>query len=210
MSAKEPWKAPRIAAPVDDSPVFSCKMCGQCCRGVGGIVVSPSDLSRLAWTLRMSERQVVERYGETRGGKLQIRAGEDGACVFFREGRGCSVHRGKPDVCRAWPFFRGNIVDPASLAMAKDYCPGIAKDCTHAAFAREGRVYLSRHGLLAHDRDSEGRAVNLDDSAAGLSGPFPGVNGMGRPGISPGPFLRPFRPFPRFFREKPGLGNVRR
>ncbi|MDO5535994.1 MAG: YkgJ family cysteine cluster protein [Desulfovibrionaceae bacterium] len=154
---------PKIEAPVDDSPVFTCRMCGQCCRGEGGIVVSPTDLVRITRCMGLSEREFIETYGEYRGGKLQIRTGSDGACIFFRDGRGCIVHEGKPDVCRAWPFFRGNIVDPDSLAMAKEYCPGIEPGCTHAAFAEEGRRYLVKHGLLAHNRESEGHAVILDD-----------------------------------------------
>ena len=156
-------KDPEIAAPVDDTSVFTCRMCGQCCRGEGGIVVSPKDLLRITCALNMSAKEFAAKYGEMRGGKLQIRTGEDGFCIFFAEGKGCTVHAGKPDVCRAWPFFRGNIVDPDSLEMAKDFCPGIDKNCTHAEFARAGRAYLAKHGLLAHNRDEEGRAVILDD-----------------------------------------------
>lgn len=150
-----------VAAPVDDSPVFTCQMCGQCCRGQGGIVVSPSDLARITRALGMSAEEFIARYGEERGGKLQIRTGDDGACIFFVEGKGCTVHAGKPDVCRAWPFFRGNIVDPESLAMAKEYCPGIRPDVEHAVFAAEGRAYLRKHHLLARDRERGGCAVFL-------------------------------------------------
>lgn len=152
-----------IRAPVDDSSVFTCKMCGECCRGQGGIVVSPRDLDRITRHMKLTAAEFAERYGEIRGGKLQIRTGEDGLCIFFREGQGCVVHEGKPDVCRAWPFFRGNIVDPESLAMAKDFCPGIDPDCDHETFAREGRAYLAKHGLLTHDRERGGTAVNLDE-----------------------------------------------
>ena len=152
-----------VKAPVDDSSVFTCQMCGQCCRGQGGIVVSPTDLARILKALGMDEASFRERYGEMRGGKLQIRCGDDGACIFFREGEGCTVHAGKPDVCRAWPFFRGNIVDADSFEMAKDYCPGIRRDADHATFAREGRAYLKKHGLLSRDGTSGGWAVVLDD-----------------------------------------------
>lgn len=152
-----------IAAPVDDSPVFTCRMCGQCCHGAGGIVVSPKDLLRITKALGIDAETFRQKYGEERGGKLQIRTGDDGACIFFAEGRGCTVHAGKPDVCRAWPFFRGNIVDPDSLEMAKDFCPGIRRDCDHATFAREGRAYLKKHHLLASDSEHEGWAVILKD-----------------------------------------------
>ncbi len=165
MEEKETQQSePEIAAPVDDSPVFTCQMCGQCCRGAGGIVVSPKDLVRITRALHLTDEEFIARYGEWRGGKLQIRTGEDNACIFFREGSGCMVHEGKPDVCRAWPFFRGNIVDEDSFLMAREYCPGIDKNCDHATFAREGRAYLEKHDLLAHDRDREGRAVNLDET----------------------------------------------
>ena len=92
-------KDPEIAAPVDDTSVFTCRMCGQCCRGEGGIVVSPKDLLRITCALNMSAEEFAAKYGEMRGGKLQIRTGEDGFCIFFAEGKGCTVHAGKPDVC---------------------------------------------------------------------------------------------------------------
>ena len=102
---------------VSKKSVFNCRMCGHCCEGKGGIIVSPADLTRLAAHLQQSPDSVVESFCERIGGKLKIRCGEDGYCVFFRQGSGCGVHEGKPAICRAWPFFRGNIEDPASLAM---------------------------------------------------------------------------------------------
>lgn len=161
--SRTPARALSLEAPVDDSTVFTCQMCGQCCRGQGGIVVSPRDLERITRSLDLEAGEFVRRYGEWRGGKLQIRTGTDGACIFFHEGQGCSVHAGKPDVCRAWPFFRGNILDAGSFAMAKEYCPGIHKGVSHADFARAGRNYLKRHQLLARDGQTEGWAVILDD-----------------------------------------------
>ena len=78
-----------------------------------------------------------------------------------KKGQGCGVHEGKPAICRAWPFFRGNIEDPASLALAKDFCPGIAPEVRHAEFARQGLAYLREEGLLAHDPSCEANALIL-------------------------------------------------
>ena len=141
---------------------FDCRMCGQCCEGKGGIVVSPSDLQRLCDFLRMSGDEVVAAYGEHVNGKLKIRCGDDGYCIFFRQGRGCIVHEGKPSICKAWPFFRGNIEDPVSLHLAKDFCPGIPKEISHADFAAQGKRYLQKNGLLASDRSCEANALILD------------------------------------------------
>jgi len=126
-------------------------MCGQCCRGRGGIVLAPRDLARLAAFLGQSEDDVASQYAEISAGKLKLKPGADGFCVFFRAGAGCGVHAAKPDVCRAWPFFRGNLADPHSLEMARDYCPGINKDASFAQFSSQGLNWLAAENLVAAD-----------------------------------------------------------
>lgn len=139
--------------------VFQCRMCGHCCEGSGGIILSPTDLARLSAHLKMEPDEVIRLYGERINGKLKIRNGNDNRCIFFTPGRGCSVHEGKPAVCRAWPFFRGNIIDAESLALAKDYCPGIRPDVSHEDFARQGMKHLRQEDLLASDPSCEGNAL---------------------------------------------------
>lgn len=139
--------------------IFECKMCGQCCEGKGGIVASPKDLARLAAYLGEDERVVIEKYAGISNGKLKIRSGTSGKCVFFRDGEGCSIHPAKPDICRAWPFFRGNLEDPASFGMAKDFCPGIGKNVNFEAFVQAGLDFLRENGLLAKDKNVEANAL---------------------------------------------------
>lgn len=140
-------------------PVFQCRMCGICCAGQGGIVLGPRDMQRICAHLGVTEPVFMERYGYTSNGKAMIRTGVDGYCVFFVAGRGCIVHDGKPDVCRAWPYFRGNLTDAHSFAMAKDYCAGLRRDATHEEFVREGEAYLREHNLFASDASREGTAL---------------------------------------------------
>lgn len=134
-------------------------MCGQCCEGRGGIIVSPQDLLRICNYLNITQLEFKQTYCLEHNGKLKIRSGEDGFCVFFRQGKGCSVHEGKPSICRAWPFFKGNIVDPESLALAKQFCPGIDPNVSHEDFSREGIKYLSDNHLLAKDSLTEANAL---------------------------------------------------
>lgn len=141
--------------------VFSCQQCGQCCYGAGGIVLSQKDSLRLAEHLGLDVEQLLTQYAEEAGGKQRLQVGPDGYCVFFASG--CSVHEAKPDVCRAWPFFRGNLQDPDSLEMAKEYCPGIAPDVSFQAFAAEGRAFLKSENLLHDDTEHDARALCLDD-----------------------------------------------
>lgn len=151
-------------SPERSDDAFDCKMCGHCCLGEGGIVVSPKDLVRIAAHLDMSPEDFAEQHGVWKGGKLFIRVGDDGYCTFFVMGKGCGVHVAKPNICRAWPFFRGNVVDADSLELAKDFCPGIRSDVTHADFAEQGRAYLKEHCLIATDPTCEARALILEDS----------------------------------------------
>ncbi|MDR2744854.1 MAG: YkgJ family cysteine cluster protein [Desulfovibrio sp.] len=129
--------------------IFRCRMCGRCCEGRGGIVVSPEDIARLSAFLHLASEEFIARYGERSGGKVKIRAGDTDCCIFFTRKEGCTVHGVKPAVCRAWPYFRGNIVDPESLGLAKAFCPGISPHVGHDDFARLGREYLREHNLLA-------------------------------------------------------------
>ncbi len=138
---------------------FDCRMCGQCCLGRGGIVVGPRDLLRLCAYLEMDAESFAAAYAYMQNGKMKIHNGADGRCTFFADGQGCSVHEAKPDICRAWPFFRGNLLDAESLAMAKEFCPGIHPDVSHADFAREGLLYLEKHGLHASDPSREANAL---------------------------------------------------
>ena len=133
---------------------FECKMCGHCCEGRGGIVLSPFDLARIAEHAGMAIAEFTSFYVEERNGKLVVRTGSDGFCVFFRQGEGCTVHLGRPDICRAWPFFKGNLTDPFSLQMACEDCPGIT-DVSFEEFRRQGLKYLREHGLLADADDND-------------------------------------------------------
>jgi Fe-S-cluster containining protein len=107
----------------------------------------------------MEEESFSALYGYRQDGKIKIRTGSDNCCIFFAPVTGCSVHQAKPDVCRAWPFFRGNMVDETSLAMAKEFCPGINADLGHDAFVRAGLRYLEEHQLKACDPEHEANAL---------------------------------------------------
>jgi len=138
---------------------FDCRRCGECCRGTGGIVVGPRDLPRLCEHLGMERETFLARHTYRQDKKIKLRAGPDNYCVFFLHGTGCSVHTARPDICRAWPFFRGNMVDEASLAMAKECCPGINPVIGHDAFVCAGLHYFRECRLNASDPEHEANAL---------------------------------------------------
>lgn len=138
---------------------FSCQRCGHCCFGRGGIVVGQRDLPRLLAYFHMEKEDFLAKYTELFDGKPTLITGSDGFCYFFKEGAGCTIHEARPDVCRAWPYFRGNLIDELSFAMAKEDCPGIVKSISHAAFAYDGYAYLKDNQLLCENKKTDGRAL---------------------------------------------------
>lgn len=140
---------------------FECRMCGHCCRGEGGIIMSEKDRTRLADHLGISVDELIAAYSEQRNGKVCLRTGDDGYCIFFKDG--CGVHPGRPDICRAWPFFRGNLIDAISWEMIQEYCPGVNPEAGHDEFVRQGKHYLREENLLRYDSGIDPNALITDD-----------------------------------------------
>ena len=115
-------------------PVFSCRQCGECCAGRGGILVTPQEVEALAAFLEVSPREFSSRYLETSPLGPQI-AVADARCVFLEAGR-CRVHPVKPRICREWPFLPALLKDPEEFAQAKGACPGLDPEGSHLDFVK--------------------------------------------------------------------------
>lgn len=118
------------------------------------------DRKRLAEFLNITEEKLISLYAHERGGKIHLNVGDDQYCIFYKDG--CGVHPGRPDVCRAWPYFRGNLVDETSWEMVQEYCPGINPEAGHAEFVRQGREYLRSEDLLRYDPETSPNALIAD------------------------------------------------
>lgn len=149
---------------MSDAPaVFTCRMCGHCCEGRGGIVLAAKDRTRLAAHLGLDEGEMLARYAEHVSGKYRLKCGDDGYCVFYAHGQGCTEHPGRPDICRAWPFFRGNLVDEESWLMIQEDCKGVRPDAGHKAFRREGVAYVRALDVDETDEDAPVALKNLPE-----------------------------------------------
>ncbi|WP_031479231.1 YkgJ family cysteine cluster protein [Maridesulfovibrio frigidus] len=140
---------------------FDCQRCGHCCQGEGGIIMTPKDRQRLADHLGLPVEEMIQKYSENVNGKIRLQSREDGYCVFFNDG--CGVHPGRPDICRAWPFFRGNLIDEMSWEMIQDYCPGINNEAGHKQFVIQGKEYIRAEGLRQHDPEVAPNALITED-----------------------------------------------
>ncbi len=118
---------------------FDCKMCGQCCFGRGGIIVSDEEVARISESLNIEPEEFKSKYTEVRNGQRMLEVGEDNFCIFFDQKKQCTIHTVKPDICYLWPFYDANMNDEYSWDMAKDACPGINPDATFEEFVKQGK-----------------------------------------------------------------------
>ena len=114
---------------------FECLTCGECCYGEGGISVGKKEINRIARYLGITPEEFVSRSCEERHGRLYIKTGQDGFCLFYE--KGCLVHFVKPQRCALWPFFPAIVNDKDNWELAKEACPGINPHCPFEEFVRQ-------------------------------------------------------------------------
>lgn len=117
---------------------FECNHCGNCCSNMTeGPPLYARDIRRLAAHFEMSPERFLDAYavcGTERPTEQGIQIEIPRAtlslvgkrCIFFFEER-CSVHEIKPFLCRASPYIRCVLEDPARVAALEGFCEGIGK-----------------------------------------------------------------------------------
>ena len=110
---------------VDGGDIFSCRRCGECCRGYGGTYLSAAEVVRIADYLGISAERLLSGY-----------------CIFWR--RLCTIHPVKPRMCRAWPFIESILVDPANWRAMASMCPGMRTDLSDAQIRARVSDQLAR------------------------------------------------------------------
>lgn len=111
---------------MDSKEIFDCLMCGDCCEGFGGNLVTPENIEAIAAFLGMDAESFKNKYCVKSGLGVVLAQGENGKCVFWD--RLCTIHPVKPRMCRRWPFIPAVLKEPSNWALMADACPGIKAD----------------------------------------------------------------------------------
>jgi len=126
----------------ESEPIFTCKMCGDCCRGYGGTVVSKDDAARIAEFLGIGPADFHARFCGRSGSKSILTQKSDGRCIFFDNL--CTIHPVKPRMCRQWPFLPAVLIDVRNWRVMADVCPGMRTDVSDAEIIARAEAVLSR------------------------------------------------------------------
>jgi Fe-S-cluster containining protein len=109
-----------------DTPLFTCKKCGDCCKGYGGTFVTSADIDAICGYIGADRNSFIADYCQLAGGKPVLAEGEDGYCIFWD--KLCTIHPVKPRMCRQWPFIEALLVDIGNWRIMAGMCPGMRHD----------------------------------------------------------------------------------
>lgn len=127
--------------------IFVCARCGYCCQGQTTVSLDDEDQERMVAVLGLPREEVQNTYWRITGTVVQMKI-EDGHCIFFREGEGCTVHQGRPWRCGQWPLHPSILADRSNFETIRESCPGINRDLSYEDFCAILRVLLHRDGQL--------------------------------------------------------------
>ena len=106
--------------------IFTCRQCGDCCKGYGGTYVSRKDIERISAYLQMDPDHFVKTCCSRSGSRYVLSQQENGYCRFWD--RNCTIHAVKPNMCNAWPFIASVLIDAGNWLIMAGSCPGIRTD----------------------------------------------------------------------------------
>jgi Fe-S-cluster containining protein len=115
-------------------------MCGTCCYGEGGITLQQNEIRRISVFLGIDQNSFLSGYCEKRNGRLSVKTGVDGFCVFYGGEGKCLIHPVKPGICSLWPFYPAIVKDRDAWEIAKAACPGINPDCPFDEFVKQSVI----------------------------------------------------------------------
>lgn len=83
---------------------FECQQCGICCRWSGHVLLTDSDITRMALAAGLSEAAFIAGYTVLAANRRQLSLADasDGSCILLEKGR-CRLYEARPAQCRDFP-----------------------------------------------------------------------------------------------------------
>ncbi|MDH3883273.1 MAG: YkgJ family cysteine cluster protein [Desulfobacterales bacterium] len=103
--------------------LFTCRRCGECCKGYGGTYITENEIDNICRYLGLERNTFIERYCQVSGDRPVIAQGANRYCIFWD--KLCIIHAVKPRMCRNWPFIESILVDPRNWQAMAASCPGM-------------------------------------------------------------------------------------
>lgn len=111
---------------VTPDDLFTCRRCGNCCKGYGGTYITAAEIDKICRYLGLDRKRFMRGYCQMSAGNPMVGQAENGFCVFWDQL--CTIHPVKPKMCRKWPFIESVLVDARNWQYMASSCPGMRTD----------------------------------------------------------------------------------
>jgi Fe-S-cluster containining protein len=136
---------------------FACDRCGKCCQMMNGIAYNSVDCQRMAkqLNLRVTDfmRDFTTASSKKAGDRWLILQGEQKKCPFLGD-RGCSQYLGRGQVCRFYPWFSPENVNPVRLGKPFKVlvnCSGMVRSTKYTIQMAEEMSFKKAEQILKMD-----------------------------------------------------------
>lgn len=124
-----------------DGLAFTCRGCGECCRGPGGYVWITEDEAReLAGALDMTLQAFASKFLRTTASGLALVDDTSGDCPLLGADGKCRVYHRRPLQCRTWPWWSENLISRRRWDDAAARCPGMNAGPVHSPIVIEAEA----------------------------------------------------------------------
>jgi Fe-S-cluster containining protein len=125
--------------------LFKCQRCGKCCRLYTGTKIDASDIRTLAAGLRISEKEIMERFLTVQDNHPVLKQ----PCPFWTPDMGCAVYGIRPTVCKVFPMHNIRCTDGLPhIGVSRECKAGIeAMEVLEAEVA----AYVPKEIVLEHN-----------------------------------------------------------
>ncbi len=109
---------------------FKCTGCGKCCTGSPGYVwLSKEEMQAIANHLNITIERFMRTYIRQKEGRYSLieKPSLNFDCVFLK-GTRCSIYEVRPQQCRTYPWWIGNLKSKECWEEAAKICEGITED----------------------------------------------------------------------------------
>lgn len=104
---------------------FECQTdCFRCCLKPGLVYFDRDDIKNAAQYLECTPAEFKSAYLKRDSGGWVLEVDDDQPCRFLTT-KGCGIHDAKPKQCRAYPFWKENLVNRNTWKLVGGFCPGI-------------------------------------------------------------------------------------
>lgn len=115
---------------------FSCRRCGECCRGRSGdnsVIVYPEEITDILKAISLEWDEVcrpaaplfVDGSGILHALEWELIRDGSGDCIFIRDDNTCSIYPHRPWICRTYPFYLTFQEGAAKPLLATSQCSGL-------------------------------------------------------------------------------------